>query len=223
MITELDAVIPPPATARDGADASHPMRQVTRQVAFEPGGWTPERRAKVADLFDGLAAEWHTRASPGRLSQLPDALDRGLPAIGWEPPGGPGGGRCLELGSGSGLFTPVLVARFDRVVALDLAIEMLRRAPVDVGLRVQGDASALPVADGGADVVVLVNALLFPHEVDRVLAPDGAVVWVNSRGDRTPIHLPVADVAEALPGSWSGVASRADEGTWGVLRRDAVA
>ncbi len=217
MIDRLERVIPPPAEEREGAGADHPMRIVTRDVAFSPERWTPERRAKVAELFDGLAPEWHTRGTPGRLSQLHDALDRGLPAVGWTAP--PGAARCLEVGSGTGLFTAILSDRFGTVVALDLAIEMLRLAPPRAGSRLQGDASDLPLVDGSIDVLVLVNALLFPAEVDRVLAPSGAVVWVNSRGDRTPIHLPVADVAAALPGAWEGVESEADEGTWGVLHR----
>ena len=67
--------------------------------------------------------------------------------------------------------------------------------------------------------VVLINAFLFPAEVDRVLAPDGVVVWVNSSGPQTPIYLSVDDVVSRLPGSWEGVASQAGEGHWGVLRR----
>lgn len=217
MITELEAVIPPPAEEREGAGADHPMRIVTREVAFEPERWTPERRAKVAALFDGLAPEWHTRWSPGRVAQLPDALDRGLPAAGWSPPDGVV--TCVEIGSGTGMFTGLLVERFATVVALDLAMQMLRLAPAGVGQRVQGDASELPLAGGSVDVLVLVNALLFPAEAARVLAASGSLVWVNSGGERTPIHLPVADVAAALPGHWDGVESRAHEGTWGVLRR----
>jgi hypothetical protein len=57
-----------------------------------------------------------------------------------------------------------------------------------------------------------VNALLFPAEVDRVLAPEGSVVWVNSSGDQTPIHLRSEEVAAVLPGEWRGVASRAGQG-----------
>ena len=184
------------------------MRAVTRQVAFE-GGWSPERAAKVAALFDGLAPEWHTRHTDERQEPLLDALDRGAVA----------GGRCLELGSGTGFSTPVLAERFDAVVAVDLAMEMLRRAPARPGARVRADAARLPVPDDSADAVVLVNALLFPHEVDRVLAPGGAVVWVCSLGDRTPIYRPADDVAAALPGEWEGVASAAGSGTWAVLRR----
>ena len=48
---------------------------------------------------------------------------------------------------------------------------------------------------------------------------DGVVVWVNSSGSQTPIHLPAADVAAALPGAWAGVESGAGEGLWCVLRR----
>jgi hypothetical protein len=84
---------------------------------------------------------------------------------------------------------------------------------------VQGDGSRLPIADAGADCLVLVNALLFPREVERALAPDGALVWVNSLGDRTPIHLPAEDVEKALPGDWDGVAAEAAWGTWCVLHR----
>ena len=74
---------------------------------------------------------------------------------------------------------------------------------------------------GHADAIVLVNCFLFPDEVDRVLAPGGVVVWVNSSGSETPIHLPPQDVVEALPGRWEGVESTAGIGIWSVLwRRD---
>ena len=66
---------------------------------------------------------------------------------------------------------------------------------------------------------MLVNCFLFPDEVDRVLAPDGVIVWVNSSGAETPIHLPSDDVVAALPGRWEGVQSTAGLGTWCVLRR----
>lgn len=187
----------------------HPMRKVTRQVAFEAGGWTPERARKVAELFDNLAPEWHTRMSESRQEPLCDALERGKPAD----------GLCLEVGSGTGFGTRELAARFERVVAIDISGEMLRRASAEYGQRVQADGAALPIADGSAASVVLVNALLFPAEVERVLAPQGTLVWVNSLGDATPIHLSAPDVERALPGSWNGTASEAGWGTWCVLRR----
>ncbi len=209
-ITHLDpviAVVDPPEMA--GGD--HPMRKVTRQVAFD-GGWDPARAEKVAALFDGMASEWDQprRAADERWASLRDALERG----------GVAEGRVLELGSGTGMGTRVLVDAGRRpIAALDIAADMLAYAPAALAPRVQGDASALPFPDDAADVVVMVNALLFPAEVDRVLAPDGCIVWNNTVGEQTPIHLPAEDVAAALPGSWTGVASRAGTGTWAVVRR----
>jgi len=211
-VEHLHPVVPAPDDPPQGAGADHPMRKVTRQVAFEPGGWDAARRAKVAELFNDLAPEWHTRLSEERLEVVYDALDRGRLA------GGPAT-VCVEVGSGTGFATPLLDDRFDQVLAVDVAIEMLRRAPADAGHRVLADAATLPVADASVDAVVLVNALLFPDEIDRVLRPDGAVVWVSSLGDRTPIYLSATDVVDALPGAWTAVSSSAGWGTWSVHRR----
>jgi len=189
----------------------HPMRKVTRQVAFESDGWGAGRAAKVRALFDGLAPEWQARDTAERGEALLDALERGGV--------GRGEARCLELGCGTGAGTRVLAERFRTVLAIDLSSEMLARAPRACAHRVQADASTLPVRSGSVDVVVLVNMLLFPAELDRVLAPEGIVVWVNSLGDATPIHLSAADVSAALPGRWTGVASEAGWGTWCTLRR----
>ncbi|MGN6694692.1 MAG: hypothetical protein ACTHN0_10995, partial [Aquihabitans sp.] len=68
MITELPVVIEAPeGEATWGAAAvDHPMRAVTRAVAFDPDGWTAERQAEVVALFDSLAPEWTSRDVPGR-------------------------------------------------------------------------------------------------------------------------------------------------------------
>jgi len=55
-----------------------------------------------------------------------------------------------------------------------------------------------------------------------VLASTGVLVWVNSRGTGTPIHLPADDVDRALGGGWDGVASAAGWGTWSVHWRRAA-
>ncbi|MHB1854010.1 MAG: class I SAM-dependent DNA methyltransferase [Acidimicrobiales bacterium] len=196
------------------AGEDHPMRKVTRQIAFDPDGWTPERAAKVLELFDSLAPTWDQRDGGGRGDALRlvlgDALDRAGPI---RP------GLCLEVGCGTGSATGQLVPRFAGVVGLDLSYEMLVRASGAPSGRLQADGANLPVRNGGADAVALVNAFLFPGEVNRVLGPTGAVIWVNTLGDRTPIHLPADDVLAALPGDWEGVASEAGWGTWAVLRR----
>jgi SAM-dependent methyltransferase len=197
-----------PTDARPDGGEDHPMRVVTREALTGPSGWSGERRAGVAELFDALAPEWHTRDGPGRHLPLLDALDRG--AV--------GGGRALELGSGTGLVTARLTDRFDTVIAADLAMEMLRRAP-PLAPRVRADGTQLPLPDSAVDALILMNMLLFPDEADRVLAADGAVVWVNSRGPATPIHLPAEAVVAALPGSWTAVVSTHGPATWCVARR----
>jgi len=192
----------------------HPMRIMTRRAAgLDPAGWDDAARAEVAGFFDELAPEWHTRTSPERDAVVTDALDRGLPEHLAER------GICVELGSGIGAYTPELARRWSRVLAVEVSIEMLRRAPRDVGHRLLADGSRLPMRSGTADAVVLVNCFLFPDEVDRALSPRGVVVWVNSSGTATPIHLPAEDVVTALPGIWTGVQSGAGIGTWCVVWR----
>lgn len=209
-----------PATSIAGHRSSglgspdHPMRIMTRRAAgLHPGGWDDAARAEVAAFFDALAPEWHTRTSPERDAVVTDALARGLPRhVGV-------GSVCVELGSGIGAYTPVLARRWRQVLAVEVSLEMLLRAPRDVGHRVLADGSRLPLVSGTASAVVLVNCFLFPAEVDRVLAPGGVVVWVNSSGAGTPIHLPAEDVVAALPGEWEAVHSVAGAGLWCVAWR----
>ncbi len=192
------------------AGVDHPMRKVTRQVAFD-GLWDQERASKISALFDSLAADWsqdhvdRTKAAP-----ILDGLHRG---------GLPLAGRWLELGSGTGAGTRVLHGLVGGLVALDLSSEMLANAPGDLAPRVRGDASRLPFPDRTFDAVLMVNMLLFPAEVNRVLAAGGAILWVNTLGDQTPIHLPADDVVSALPGSWTGCTAAAGTGFWAALSR----
>jgi SAM-dependent methyltransferase len=212
VIVDLPGTIAPaPGDPPPGLAADHPMRAVTRAVAFDPQAWNVEMRQQVADLFDSLADEWSTRDLPGREAPVVDAFDRGLAAA---PPAPRRVG--LDIGAGSGLQTRHLAPHLPVLVSVDLSIEMLVRAPSEPGHRLQADASVLPVADAAVDVLVLCNAFLFPAEADRVLAPEGVVVWVNSRGTGTPIHLLATEVDDALPGHWDGVASTAGWGTWSV-------
>jgi hypothetical protein len=104
------------------------------------------------------------------------------------------------------------------LVCTDISEQMLLHAP-DIAPRVRADSSLLPFADNSFDAIVLINMLLFPAEIDRLLRDDGVVVWVNTLGDQTPIHLPAADVVDALPGTWSGITARAGTGFWVTARR----
>jgi SAM-dependent methyltransferase len=209
MITQLPRVVAAPPDRPKVGTATHPMRIVTRRTAFEPNFWSPAEATRVAGFFDDLASGWDTRLGSGELMPLDDALARG----------GPFGPRCLEIGAGTGKGTEILVGHFADVYALDLSLGMLRHfADIPASL-ILGDGAHLPLADASVDAIVLVNAFLFPAELDRVLAPGGAIIWVNSLAEDTPIHLPAADVVKALPGAWTAIASEAGWGSWAVVRR----
>ncbi len=194
----------------------HPMRHATRRAAgLEPGGWTEALRREVAQRFDCEAPIWHTRDTPERHAVVDDALRRGLaPMLDGRAP------VTVEVGAGTGAYSAELAQRSRLVLATEIAEEMSRLAPGGPAARVLADAASLPVADRSVDVVVAINAFLFPAEVARVLRPGGALVWVNSSGPHTPIHLSTSEVIDALPFAVSGVESTAGAGTWCVLRRE---
>jgi ubiquinone/menaquinone biosynthesis C-methylase UbiE len=190
------------------------MRIATRRAAgLDPAGWTGELRNEVEHYFDGIAGEWHTRTSPQRTAVVMDALERGLDAM--DVPAR----LAVEVGSGIGAYSHLLSERFATVVAVDLSLAMLKQAPVAPAHRVQADGARLPLRDASAAAIILINAFLFPAEVERVLSPGGALLWVNSSGEQTPIHLPVDDLVARLPGEWTGISSRAGVGLWCVLQR----
>ena len=113
---------------------------------------------------------------------------------------------------------PIGAETIETIADLRTAIHTNLAAFEATGAKSEATAQ-LPLADDSADVVLMINMLLFPAEVDRVLRPDGHVVWVNTLGDQTPIHLAPDDVAAALPGDWHGTTSFAGTGLWAVLRR----
>ena len=210
MIERLDRVIASRPDRPQVGNADHPMRKVTRQIAFEADGWNAERKAKVAALFDDLAVGWNDRFTAEESWQpIDDVFARG----------GQLTGPCLEIGAGTGLATIRIATKFEHVTAIDVSLEMLRRFGEPSSSPVLSDGAVLPIADGSIGTLVAVNAFLFPCEYDRVLAPGGAIVWINSLGENTPIHLPIDDVIAAMPGRWDAITSEAGWGLWGVLRR----
>ncbi|NND75182.1 MAG: class I SAM-dependent methyltransferase [Ilumatobacter sp.] len=192
------------------AGPDNPMRQLTRAVA-DGGAWTAANADSVAELFDGMAEDWSaTHVDPVKRAPVDDALDRGDVPL---------AGSWLELGAGTGAGARVLSGRVGSLITTDLSFEMLSHAPGDLAPRVQADAAALPFPAESFDAILLINMLLFPGEVDRVLRGHGVVLWVNTMGDQTPIHLPADDVLVALPGSWHGRTAQAGTGFWLTARR----
>jgi SAM-dependent methyltransferase len=209
IVTLADSHDYQPAEPFAGPD--HPIRRITREIALE-GKWDPDIRQRIAETFDRLAPSWsEDHVNPTKAAPILDAVERGGLQLGRS--------RWLELGSGTGAGGKVLADRVAQYVALDLSAEMIRNDQGRISQQVRGDASALPFVAGSFDAVMCVNMFLFPGQVDRVLQRDGCLLWVNTMGDQTPIHLPIEDVVDALPGRWSAITSRAGTGFWGVLRR----
>ncbi|MGW3353406.1 class I SAM-dependent methyltransferase [Nonomuraea rubra] len=203
------AVSPPPR--KPVLENVPELQALARQVAIE-GGWSPDLAQVVQALFDAQAATWNAEHSVGRFDPVEDALRRG---------GVQAGGVCLEVGSGTGQITTLLAGHFGAVVCIDLSADMLAQAAGTPGARVRGDASRLPLAEASVDAAVLVDTFCFADELDRVVAADGVVVWINLLGRDGPLYVPTAEVAGALPGSRTGVESTAGWGSWAVLRRQA--
>jgi SAM-dependent methyltransferase len=211
-LTWLDPIDPRTMDAEVVASGrAHPMRAVTHAAAAEVGAWTGDTPHQVQALFDQLAGEWHNRHSPDRLEAIGDALDRGGPL--------PDHGTWLELGAGDGWVSAHLAARAPALIAADLSWRMLAASPADGVPRMQADAAALPLDDHAITVAVLMNMLLFPAELDRVIAPGGRLVWLSSRGPATPIHLTPQQVVAAMPGRWGGLAAQHGTAIWAVLQR----
>jgi SAM-dependent methyltransferase len=143
---------------------------------FETGAW--HDRARTYDLVVG--------AVTARVGE--ELLD----AVGAGP-----GVRLLDVGCGPGTIAAAAAARGARAVGVDLAAGMLelgRERHPGLDLR-EGDAEALPFADGAFDA--LVGGFILNHlpdadaavaEAARVLAPGGRLaVAVWERPERNPL------------------------------------
>ena len=208
MITYLPAATDPPVELPEMDGANHPMRAVTHETAFQANSWTPQRASEVTSFFDEIAPDWNQRIPAGEMAGIADALERGqvTPA-----------GLCLEIGAGTGRATAHLAPWFNQVVAMDISLEMLKQ--LEAAPRLAADGAQLPCPDHIADAVALANMFLFPEEIKRVLKPGGQLIWYNSIGEHTPIHLSPEQLLQALGGDWHGTASQWSHALWCVLRR----
>ena len=130
-------------------------------------------------------------------------------ALAWAEVAG-GGRRALDLGCGLGRIAAALAPAYERVDAVDISPEMVRRAraaglPENVHVTLGSGRDLEPFPEGAFDLVL--SALVLQHvpeeahvaaylrEIARVLAPAGrAVVQLDTRAPSLP-----ARAAHALP------------------------
>jgi ubiquinone/menaquinone biosynthesis C-methylase UbiE len=182
-----------------------------------PALW-PLLRPLMRFMFDRLAPQWDSRREPGHLS----AYEAGLAAI--EAPR-----RALDVGTGTGLGAFVIAHRFPEatVVGVDLAGDMVaearRNTPPEQAGRVrfaEADAAHLPFPDESFDLVALANMIPFFDELERVLAPNGALLIAFTWGSETPIYVPFERLrAELAERGFSQFAEFAAGSGTGLLAR----
>ena len=158
-----------------------------------------ERPRNDPRQYDDLSGEWW---KPGGAFAALHWLTRPRAAL-IPPPARPGA-VLVDVGCGGGLMAPLVEGY--RHVGVDLSHESLRVAHKEGVVPVRGDATALPVADGAADVVLAGEILehVPDHagvvaELTRVLRPGGTIV-LDTINDTWMARLALVTVGERLPG-----------------------
>ena len=127
--------------------------------------------------YDGHADWYDSWNQPNAERNAPDVLELL----------GSGDGLCLDLGCGGGLYFDVLAATGRTVVGLDRSADQLRIARGRSPQIVQGDAAALPFADGTFRAVATLwistdvdDFAAVLAEASRVLAPGGRLIFYGA-------------------------------------------
>jgi 2-polyprenyl-6-hydroxyphenyl methylase / 3-demethylubiquinone-9 3-methyltransferase len=159
-----------------------------------------QRRNDLAQ-YDALADHWWRR--DGEFAALHWLAAARAPLI--PPPPGPGA-VLLDVACGGGLMAEHVPAGY-RHVGVDLTLSALEHAAAHGLQVVQGDVTALPFADGAADVVLAGEILEHVAdlkgtvaEVARVLRPGGTLVLDTIAPTRWA-RFSMVTVGERVPGA----------------------
>ncbi|WP_444949135.1 class I SAM-dependent methyltransferase [Micromonospora ureilytica] len=150
--------------------------------------------------YDDLAGEWWR--PDGAFAMLHWLAEARAALV---PPATRPDALLVDLGCGAGLLAPHLAGKGYRHVGVDLTRSALVQA-AEHGVRVvQGDATAVPLPDGCADVVsageLLEHVPAWPRavaEACRLLRPGGVLV-LDTLNDTALARLVAVRIAERLP------------------------
>ncbi len=151
--------------------------------------------------YDDLAAEWWDRRGAFAMLHWLAAARAALVPAAARP-----GAVLVDVGCGAGLLAPHLAGKGYRHVGADLTASALAQAARHGVCVTRGDAAALAVRDGAADVVCAGEIL--EHVVDtgavvaeacRILRPGGTLVIDTIAATRLA-RLVAVGMAERLPG-----------------------
>ncbi len=160
----------------------------------------PRRPRNDLAQYDDLAGEWW---KPGgafaALHWLAEARARLI------PPAPRPGARLLDLGCGGGVLAPHVPLGYEHH-GVDLNAAALAQAAAHGIRTLQADVTAVPLADGFADVVVageLLEHVPDPEaviaEAARLLRPGGTVIF-DTIADTAWARLSLVTVGERMPG-----------------------
>jgi malonyl-CoA O-methyltransferase len=183
-----------PATAGEVKAPSPDLRSTSRATAVDDASAFELDVRRVRHSFSDAARRYDATAVLQKRVR-DELLDR-LDVLTMQP------GTVLDLGAGTGHAAAALRKRYggSRVVAVDIALGMLHEAGRRQSLlrrfhRVAGDASALPLRDGCADMVFSNLMLQWCSDPDRVLREcrrvlqPGGVFHFTTLGPDTLIEL----------------------------------
>jgi SAM-dependent methyltransferase len=129
------------------------------------------------ERYDGVV-DWYQEFRPSLTEDELDVLERFL---------GPGRGRCLDLGCGTGVAIPALSRLGWSVVGVDVSPEMLERAALHGAELIRASGDELPFDAASFDAAVSIwthtdvddfPALL--HELARVLRAEASFVYIGA-------------------------------------------
>jgi 2-polyprenyl-6-hydroxyphenyl methylase/3-demethylubiquinone-9 3-methyltransferase len=152
-------------------------------------------------LYDDLVGEWWRPYGPFAMLHWIAAARARL-----VPPAGRTGAVLVDLGCGGGLLAPHVAAKGYHHIGVDLTASALVQAAAQGVAVVRGNALAVPLADGCADVVSageLLEHVADPRrviaEAARLLRPGGLLV-LDTVNATALARLIVVTIGERLPG-----------------------